>query len=302
MRSSGQAASMLQELAEGVGRGGKTARHAHAGGGELADHLAEEAFLPPTDSTSVMRRSSNGHVPAAVGSSIRCHERNSSDGKKQALTMTETCRRGAGAWCCCSSFGAAQSDHAADGDANMCTVDCTASHTLKPAMRPRNSGIMTAESPSLPLPNRTVFFVSDGTGITAETFGNSVLAQFDAASRAMCAALHRHDRQGLCRWCGEINESRRARGPAADRVLTLVNDRHPRHRDPGSRKGMVHGPVPHLRRAARARARHQVDPHASAASATPSTSRGVQRPHRGDQLLAGARRRAVAQATWPRPT
>ena len=26
--------------------------------------------------------------------------------------------------------------------------------------------------------NRTVFFVSDGTGITAETFGNSILNQF----------------------------------------------------------------------------------------------------------------------------
>jgi regulator of PEP synthase PpsR (kinase-PPPase family) len=32
---------------------------------------------------------------------------------------------------------------------------------------------------SLPPANRTVFFVSDGTGITAETFGHSVLTQFD---------------------------------------------------------------------------------------------------------------------------
>jgi [pyruvate, water dikinase]-phosphate phosphotransferase / [pyruvate, water dikinase] kinase len=32
---------------------------------------------------------------------------------------------------------------------------------------------------ALPLANRTVFFVSDGTGITAETFGHSVLTQFD---------------------------------------------------------------------------------------------------------------------------
>ena len=30
-----------------------------------------------------------------------------------------------------------------------------------------------------PAANRTVFFVSDGTGITAETFGHSVLTQFD---------------------------------------------------------------------------------------------------------------------------
>ena len=31
--------------------------------------------------------------------------------------------------------------------------------------------------------NHTVFFVSDGTGITAETFGNSILAQFEIRSR-----------------------------------------------------------------------------------------------------------------------
>jgi [pyruvate, water dikinase]-phosphate phosphotransferase / [pyruvate, water dikinase] kinase len=34
-----------------------------------------------------------------------------------------------------------------------------------------------------PMPNRSVFFVSDGTGITAETFGNSILAQFPAKPR-----------------------------------------------------------------------------------------------------------------------
>ncbi|MCE2831219.1 MAG: phosphoenolpyruvate synthase regulatory protein, partial [Oxalobacteraceae bacterium] len=31
--------------------------------------------------------------------------------------------------------------------------------------------------------DRTVFFVSDGTGITAETFGHSVLTQFDLRFR-----------------------------------------------------------------------------------------------------------------------
>ncbi|MCX7217384.1 pyruvate, water dikinase regulatory protein [Undibacterium sp.] len=36
----------------------------------------------------------------------------------------------------------------------------------------------TKQAP-LPSANRTVFFVSDGTGITAETFGHSVLTQFD---------------------------------------------------------------------------------------------------------------------------
>ena len=33
------------------------------------------------------------------------------------------------------------------------------------------------------MPNRSVFFVSDGTGITAETFGNSILAQFSTKPR-----------------------------------------------------------------------------------------------------------------------
>ena len=31
--------------------------------------------------------------------------------------------------------------------------------------------------------NRTVFFISDGTGITAETFGNAILAQFETEMR-----------------------------------------------------------------------------------------------------------------------
>jgi hypothetical protein len=34
-----------EEVAEGLGRGGEAARHAHAGFGELADHLAERSVL-----------------------------------------------------------------------------------------------------------------------------------------------------------------------------------------------------------------------------------------------------------------
>ena len=43
------------------------------------------------------------------------------------------------------------------------------------------SGPVSAAHPSPPTPTaiRTVFFVSDGTGITAETFGHSLLAQFE---------------------------------------------------------------------------------------------------------------------------
>ncbi|MBI3284579.1 MAG: kinase/pyrophosphorylase [Burkholderiales bacterium] len=40
-----------------------------------------------------------------------------------------------------------------------------------------------AHHQALPVANRTVFFVSDGTGITAETFGHSVLTQFDLKFR-----------------------------------------------------------------------------------------------------------------------
>ena len=43
---------------------------------------------------------------------------------------------------------------------------------------------MTSEArPALPTSARTVFFVSDGTGITAETFGHAVLTQFDLRFR-----------------------------------------------------------------------------------------------------------------------
>jgi regulator of PEP synthase PpsR (kinase-PPPase family) len=35
------------------------------------------------------------------------------------------------------------------------------------------------------MPNRTVFFVSDGTGITAETFGSAILAQFETNLRCV---------------------------------------------------------------------------------------------------------------------
>ena len=35
------------------------------------------------------------------------------------------------------------------------------------------------------MPDRTVFFISDGTGITAETFGKAILAQFELRTRAV---------------------------------------------------------------------------------------------------------------------
>jgi [pyruvate, water dikinase]-phosphate phosphotransferase / [pyruvate, water dikinase] kinase len=72
------------------------------------------------------------------------------------------------------------------------------------------------------MPNRTVFFVSDGTGITAETFGNSILAQF--------AVKPRHVRRPFIdtvdkAWAvvREIEETARAEGVRPIAFITLVN-------------------------------------------------------------------------------
>jgi regulator of PEP synthase PpsR (kinase-PPPase family) len=49
------------------------------------------------------------------------------------------------------------------------------------------------------MPDRTVFFVSDGTGITAETFGNSILAQFSTRPRHVRRPFI--DRSTRPQWC-----------------------------------------------------------------------------------------------------
>src|SRR5512133_1670972 len=41
----------------------------------------------------------------------------------------------------------------------------------------------TTTHPQYTMSQRTVFYISDGTGITAETFGNAILAQFEAKFR-----------------------------------------------------------------------------------------------------------------------
>ncbi|MBE7416272.1 MAG: kinase/pyrophosphorylase [Ideonella sp.] len=71
--------------------------------------------------------------------------------------------------------------------------------------------------------NPTVYFVSDGTGITAETFGNSILAQFPTR--------HRHVRRPFIdstdkarTVVGEINATAQAEGRRPIVFITLVND------------------------------------------------------------------------------
>src|SRR5258708_603527 len=73
-----------------------------------------------------------------------------------------------------------------------------------------------------PMANRTVFFVSDGTGITAETFGNSILSQF--------AIKPRHVRRPFIDTADkahqvlrEINHTAEAEGRKPIVFITLVN-------------------------------------------------------------------------------
>ncbi|MBP6763701.1 MAG: kinase/pyrophosphorylase [Rubrivivax sp.] len=73
------------------------------------------------------------------------------------------------------------------------------------------------------MPDRTVFFVSDGTGITAETFGNSILNQF--------AAKPRHVRRPFIDTIekadvvvGEINDAAQREGKRPIVFITLVSD------------------------------------------------------------------------------
>jgi [pyruvate, water dikinase]-phosphate phosphotransferase / [pyruvate, water dikinase] kinase len=73
------------------------------------------------------------------------------------------------------------------------------------------------------MPTRSVFFVSDGTGITAETFGNSILAQF--------AAKPRHVRRPFIDTIDkahgvvdEINEVAAREGKRPIVFITLVSD------------------------------------------------------------------------------
>jgi hypothetical protein len=73
------------------------------------------------------------------------------------------------------------------------------------------------------MPEKTVFFISDGTGITAETFGNSILAQFPTQ--------HRHVRRPFIdsaeKALGvvtEINDTARREGRRPVVFITLVDE------------------------------------------------------------------------------
>src|SRR5690606_21698289 len=73
------------------------------------------------------------------------------------------------------------------------------------------------------MPHRSVFFVSDGTGITAETFGNSILAQFSARPRHVRRPFI--DSADKARSVvEEINKVADSEGRRPIVFITLVND------------------------------------------------------------------------------
>jgi [pyruvate, water dikinase]-phosphate phosphotransferase / [pyruvate, water dikinase] kinase len=71
--------------------------------------------------------------------------------------------------------------------------------------------------------DRTVFFVSDGTGITAETFGNSILAQFPSKPRHVRRPFIDTPEKALV-VVAEINEVTAREGKRSIVFITLVND------------------------------------------------------------------------------
>jgi len=73
------------------------------------------------------------------------------------------------------------------------------------------------------MPNRTVFYVSDGTGITAETFGNSILAQFTAKPRHVRRPFI-DTMEKAAHVVSEINATGEAEGKRPIVFITLAND------------------------------------------------------------------------------
>ena len=81
---------------------------------------------------------------------------------------------------------------------------------------------MTADPPRT-MPNRTVFFVSDGTGITAETFGNAILAQFSAKPRHIRRPFI-DSQDKAAKVVSEINATADAEGKRPIVFITLANE------------------------------------------------------------------------------
>jgi regulator of PEP synthase PpsR (kinase-PPPase family) len=73
------------------------------------------------------------------------------------------------------------------------------------------------------MPNRTVFFISDGTGITAETFGNSILAQFAGRPRKVRRPFI-DSVEKAAKVVEEINHTAQAEGKKPIVFITMASD------------------------------------------------------------------------------
>ena len=73
------------------------------------------------------------------------------------------------------------------------------------------------------MPTRSVFFVSDGTGITAETFGNSILAQFPGSPRHVRRPFIDSVEKAVA-VLAEINDAFDREGKRPIVFITLVRD------------------------------------------------------------------------------
>ena len=72
------------------------------------------------------------------------------------------------------------------------------------------------------MPQRTAFFISDGTGITAETFGNAILAQFEAKHRRIRLPFV-DDADKAHQAVRQINHTAQVEGKRPLVFLTVVN-------------------------------------------------------------------------------
>jgi regulator of PEP synthase PpsR (kinase-PPPase family) len=95
----------------------------------------------------------------------------------------------------------------------------------QPLRNPLPAGVqgVAASGVTSRMTHRTVFFVSDGTGITAETFGNSILAQFPARPRHVRRPfIDSPDKARAV--IEEINRTADHEGRRPIVFITLVND------------------------------------------------------------------------------
>ena len=151
----------------------------------------------------------------------------------------------------------------------------------------------------MPHPPRPVFFVSDGTGITAEALGHSLLTQFEGIEFQQIVEPF-VDSVEKARECVDRIAAAKARSGARPIVFcTLVDDdiRGTVRAADALVLDFFEGFLNPLEAELGTRSSHTVG-----TVARPRQQPGVPGPHRGDQLRARARRRPGQPASSGKPT